>query len=205
LPDADKMLFRRLPGIQGLVVTLGLIAAHVTGFSAAEADGIEAVDAAEVSDEDGDLRNRTLIIMGYLFGQQLGLNIGYTEEELDSVLLGIHLAAAGADLDEEATSLRDEAGKIYEQKRAFQNAMRKLEIEEADQKNREEDQRFFLELDKDESVMKSPTGLRYTIISEGSGNRPSPTDEINAEYTGTRINGEVSTLLKSAGNRLRFI
>ena len=61
---------------------------------------------------------------------------------------------------------------------------------------------FFQELDKDESVVKSPTGLRYTIIAEGSETRPNATDAVMVEYTGTRINGEVFDSSEKRGEPL---
>ena len=67
------------------------------------------------------------------------------------------------------------------------------------QKNREDGAAFLEELDKDESVIKSPTGLRYTIISEGDGDHPTPTSTVKVEYTGTRINGEVFDSTKDRG------
>ena len=186
--ETDQMN-RRLPGMRCLLIFLGLLTAHSTGLSVDEP--AEAAAVALESDQDAEVRGRTLVVMGYMFGQQLGLNAGYSEEELYSVLEGIRLAATGVDLGEEAVTLREGARAIFMEKRGFLDAQRKMAIEETDRKNREEGAAFFVELDKDEAVIKSPTGLRYTIVSEGHGDHPIPTSTVNVEYTGTRINGEV--------------
>lgn len=170
---------------------LGLVTALSAGFSADEAGATAMASVALEGDQDAEVRGRTLVVMGYMFGQQLGLNAGYSEKELESVLEGIRLAATGVDLGEEAGTLREGARAIFVEKRGLLDAQRKMAIEETDRKNREEGTAFFQELDQDESVIKSPTGLRYTIVSEGHGDHPTPTSTVNVEYTGTRINGEV--------------
>jgi FKBP-type peptidyl-prolyl cis-trans isomerase len=201
--ETDQMN-RRLPLIQCLFLGLGLLTALSTGFSADDpVDDEVAVTPADTG-QDAETRRRTLVVMGYMFGQQLGLNTGYTEEELESVMEGLGLAAAGADLGEEATALREEARALFMEKRGLLDAERRKKIEEANQRNREEGEAFFAELDKDESVMKTPSGLRYTIVSEGDGAHPEPTSTVRVEYTGTRINGEVFDSTENRGEPVSF-
>jgi FKBP-type peptidyl-prolyl cis-trans isomerase len=188
--ETDQMN-RRLPGVWCLTIILGLLTAHSTGLSADHPVPTETTVGEVDGDQDGETRRRTLVVMGYMFGQQLGLNMGYTEEELASVMEGLQLAASGADMGEEATELREQARALFMEKRGLLEAQRKQAMEEAYEKNLAEGTAYFLELDKDSSVEKSPSGLRYTIISEGNENRPNATDTVRVEYTGTRINGEV--------------
>ena len=94
-------------------------------------------------------------------------------------------------MGDEATELREQARALFMEKRGLLEAKRKQAMEEVYEKNVAAGTEYFLELDKDSSIVKSPTGLRYTIISEGNENRPQATDTVSVEYTGTRINGEV--------------
>jgi FKBP-type peptidyl-prolyl cis-trans isomerase FklB len=41
-----------------------------------------------------------------------------------------------------------------------------------------------------EGVVTTESGLQYKVIEEGSGPKPSPTDNVTVHYKGTLINGE---------------
>jgi FKBP-type peptidyl-prolyl cis-trans isomerase len=50
----------------------------------------------------------------------------------------------------------------------------------------------FLEMNKRrEEVQTTPTGLQYEVLEEGSGPKPSPTDQVRVHYHGTLIDGTV--------------
>jgi FKBP-type peptidyl-prolyl cis-trans isomerase len=55
-----------------------------------------------------------------------------------------------------------------------------------------EDGNAFLEKNKNrEGVQTTPSGLQYEILQEGSGPRPSPSDQVRVHYHGTLIDGTV--------------
>jgi FKBP-type peptidyl-prolyl cis-trans isomerase FklB len=50
----------------------------------------------------------------------------------------------------------------------------------------------FLEENKGkEGVVSLPSGLQYMVLTQGSGEKPGPTDKVTCHYHGTLINGTV--------------
>ena len=50
---------------------------------------------------------------------------------------------------------------------------------------------FLSENSKNEGVTVLPSGLQYTVISQGSGLKPKPNNRVKVHYTGTLIDGTV--------------
>ena len=63
--------------------------------------------------------------------------------------------------------------------------------EEATREIREEGERFLAENAKKEGVVVLPTGLQYTVLTEGTGAQPKATDRVKCHYEGTLTNGQV--------------
>lgn len=63
--------------------------------------------------------------------------------------------------------------------------------EEASNVARSEGEAFLAENAKKEDVVVLPSGLQYTVITEGSGRRPAATDQVKCHYEGTLVNGTV--------------
>ena len=63
--------------------------------------------------------------------------------------------------------------------------------EEATRAIREEGERFLAENAKKEGVTVLPSGLQYTVITEGTGAQPLATDRVKCHYEGTLTNGQV--------------
>lgn len=63
--------------------------------------------------------------------------------------------------------------------------------EEATREIREEGERFLAENAKKESVVVLPSGLQYTVLTEGTGAQPKATDRVKCHYEGTLTNGQV--------------
>ncbi|WP_205461864.1 FKBP-type peptidyl-prolyl cis-trans isomerase [Mangrovibacterium lignilyticum] len=57
--------------------------------------------------------------------------------------------------------------------------------------NLEEGVKFLAENLKDPKVVETASGLQYTVLVEGDGEKPSPTDEVRCHYHGTLIDGSV--------------
>lgn len=63
--------------------------------------------------------------------------------------------------------------------------------EEATCEIREEGERFLAENAKKEGVVVLPSGLQYTVLTEGTGAQPKATDRVKCHYEGTLTNGQV--------------
>ena len=63
--------------------------------------------------------------------------------------------------------------------------------EEATREIREEGERFLAENAKKEGVVVFPSGLQYTVLTEGTGAQPKATDRVKCHYEGTLTNGQV--------------
>lgn len=59
------------------------------------------------------------------------------------------------------------------------------------QKSIDEEQQFFEENGKKEGVVSLPSGLQYTILSEGTGEKPSASSRVTVHYEGSLLNGKV--------------
>lgn len=70
------------------------------------------------------------------------------------------------------------------------NFMQKKQ-EEAGRAIREEGEEFLAENAKKEGVVVLPSGLQYTVITEGTGKKPLATDRVKCHYEGTLTNGAV--------------
>jgi len=84
--------------------------------------------------------------------------------------------------------------------RAAVNAIEAKEIEKA---VREEDE-FLAENAQKSGITITPSGLRYEIINNGSGPRPSEKDNVLVHYTGTFRNGSVFDSTFPAGEPASF-
>lgn len=56
---------------------------------------------------------------------------------------------------------------------------------------REAGEKFLAENAKKEGVTVLPSGLQYTVITEGKGRKPAATDSVKCHYEGTLIDGTV--------------
>jgi FKBP-type peptidyl-prolyl cis-trans isomerase FklB len=61
--------------------------------------------------------------------------------------------------------------------------------EAAGERNHAAAQAFLAKNGKAAGVVTTASGLQYKIIAAGSGNSPSPTDEVTVQYRGTLLNG----------------
>ena len=65
-----------------------------------------------------------------------------------------------------------------------------MELEEKmNAENIEKGKAFLAENAKKEGIVTLPSGLRYEVITEGNGKKPSATDRVKCHYEGTLIDG----------------
>ena len=98
-----------------------------------------------------------------------------------------------AAMDQRLQKIMADKEKAYQEKT---EAETKAEKEKADN--------FFAELDKNPAIKKTASGLRYEIIKEGEGPKPTAKDTVKANYTGTLIDGQVFDASANHGGAIDF-
>lgn len=175
--------------VRCIFLTLMTLKKKIASIGAISAVGLTAI-LAPISAEDSEpINEKAFKAMGYAMAMQMRLNAGFTEKELDHIFSGIRLAASGGDEPEAFETALGEAQGIYMQRmQAFQAREQAKAIELAES-NKRTGQQFLAQLDQDEEVQKTESGLRYRIIEEGEGAKPGPNDKVVVSYRGTLIDG----------------
>lgn len=127
--------------------------------------------------------------MGYAMASQLRLNIGFTDAELDSIFEGMRLAATDGGEPADFQAAVQRAQQIYMTKMQAFQAEEQQRIESVASDNKAEAEAFFAELDAKEGILKSDSGLRYEMVTEGDGTAPTDSDRVVVNYRGTLIDG----------------
>jgi FKBP-type peptidyl-prolyl cis-trans isomerase len=136
---------------------------------------------AKAIQEDINLENdksRASYAFGMTVGndlKQAGLEIDYT-----SFTEGLKAAMEGG----QALLDQDEAMEIVQT--AFDNAMMKQALE-----LRLKEETFLSENSENDGVISLPSGLQYSVITEGDGPKPSSGDTVRVHYEGTLIDGTI--------------
>jgi len=118
----------------------------------------------------------------YAFGMTVGADLKQAGLELDYTAFteGLRSAIEGG----EALLDQDEALDIVQA--AFDNAMMKQALE-----LRLKEETFLSENAQSEGVISLPSGLQYTVITEGNGPKPQSSDTVRVHYEGTLVDGTV--------------
>ncbi len=99
--------------------------------------------------------------------------------------------------DEEITMTPDEANQILNE--YFEGLQKKSEG-----MNSEQGKAFLAENKKKAGVIELPSGLQYSVITEGAGVKASSKDQVKVHYTGTLIDGTVFDSSVSRGEPATF-
>jgi len=122
---------------------------------------------------------------GWYLGQQFQCEaLGLSQPEIDALVRGITLAAEGKRTGADPRVVGP-ALERFITSRAEAVEKKRLADSQA------EEETFLAEMDKKEAVKKTPSGLRYEVVTEGTGAKPGPTDEVRVHYTGTFVDGTV--------------
>jgi FKBP-type peptidyl-prolyl cis-trans isomerase len=166
------------------VLALGLAAGaraqeiKVPGAAAAETKPAAAAPAAYSE-------TQVLEALGWIASKNIQLEtFGFTPAQLDSVMKGIAVGAAGQDLPFD----KDKMGPL------ISDFVQKKQAEYLDRLKKQgqaETAAFFAKLKENKNVVELPSGLRYEIVKPGDGAFPKPTETVKVHYTGALANGTV--------------
>ena len=163
----------RLRPIEGFVLALGttLLAACGSG-----GEGTASLDTEEQK-------------ASYGIGRNIGQQLAPAEGRLDMAAFsqGVRDAMAGRE-----AALSDE--EIQTALQAFSASVQQAETERREQEataNREEGEAYLASNAEREGVVTTESGLQYEVLTEGTGPRPSPEDQVRIHYEGKLIDGTV--------------
>ncbi len=123
--------------------------------------------------------------VGMMIAQNM-LSSGIRGLEFDDFVAGVKAILSGS---EPAVPFK-EAGQLLEKYFAEIEAEQKAEAEALSAALREEGETFLKMNAEKEGVVVLPSGLQYKVITEGTGKKPSATDQVKCHYEGTLLNGQ---------------
>jgi FKBP-type peptidyl-prolyl cis-trans isomerase len=185
-------------------LTLSLLALGLAGVRAADNQVVipgltptpaapAAAGAAPVAPAVTFTNEQLVETWGWFLGKKVGLGeLEFTPSEIIGMVKGIQAAAAGKDAPydlEKAGPLMDELmTKKQEVYFAKQDAILAQRKAAATAKN----DAFFAKLEADnKAILKTPSGLRYQIITPGTGPLPKAEETVKVHYTGALTDGKV--------------
>jgi FKBP-type peptidyl-prolyl cis-trans isomerase FklB len=121
--------------------------------------------------------------LSYAVGIQIGGNLmqsGFQDMDTDILTQGIKHVIDGKEL---LLPIEEVMGIINESYQEFKN---KSEIE-----NAAAGESFLAENKSKEGVISLASGLQYRILKEGSGQKPTATDQVTTHYEGKTIDGNI--------------
>ncbi|MBF0205563.1 MAG: FKBP-type peptidyl-prolyl cis-trans isomerase [Oligoflexia bacterium] len=122
---------------------------------------------------------RALYSMGIMFGGRLA-DLKLNEQELEFLVQGIRDAAQGKKPEVDIKQFQSKVRDLFSDR-----------LKKNSEVNKKEGIEFLDKFVKSEGATKTPSGLAYKIITEGTGKVPAPTDVVEVHYKGTLINGTV--------------
>jgi FKBP-type peptidyl-prolyl cis-trans isomerase len=128
---------------------------------------------------------QVLETLGWFLGKQNGFSeLGFTKEQIDTLVKGIYSAAAGKEAPADLDKIGPEVNRFMQAKQqAFMNKLR--------EQGKADGEKFFAGLKNNKAVTILPSGLAYEILKPGTGDYPKATDKVRVFYTGTLTNGDV--------------
>lgn len=137
--------------------------------------------------------------LGYSIGTDLLLD-SYSADELKQILAGLELSAKGEKPDF-VDGLQEQAFRIHSEKR---NRMAQEQSAGAVSANKAAGEAYLAKIDVKEGVVKTDSGLRYEILTEGSDKFATASDSVNVHYHGTLVDGTVFDSSVDRGEPVTF-
>lgn len=133
--------------------------------------------------------------MGYRMARDL-LKQGVIEVDAQALTTGVEAAMAGDSFrftpDEIRTAMVE-----YQKELVDRRAKQALS-------NEDTGKAFMLANAQKDAVKKLPDGIQYTVLVEGNGEQPAPTDTIKVHYVGTLLSGTEFDSSRSRGEPAQF-
>lgn len=141
--------------------------------------------------------------ISYIIGEDIGNSIlkeGY-DLNLSVLLEAIKMAAEGKS---ENLMTETEKNNVMQKWQAEQQAKKQSQIAEQSRQARKQGEDFLRNNRLQPNVTETPSGLQYTILQEGVGQKPLSTDKVRVHYHGTLLNGTVFDSSVQRGESIVF-
>jgi FKBP-type peptidyl-prolyl cis-trans isomerase len=157
--------------------------------STAYAEEIVKPEKTEVSNQEAQKNS-----ISYYIGHDMGTRFKEMGIELNPEMLlnGIKDGISGSNpalSEEEMDKARNEFQQVMMEKQKVIMAEKQKKAAEQSVKNKEEGEKFLAENKKKKGVVTTDSGLQYTVLKEGKGDKPKPTDTVTVNYRGTLLDG----------------
>lgn len=130
----------------------------------------------------------------FLAGQtplpQIATQLELSDEELDAVIAGLRAAVKGEQPKVKPDDALIAGAEKFFAERVAGKSKRWVAQNEA----------FLAKVDADKEVVKSPSGLRYKIVTPGTDPKPVATSTVKCRYTGKLVDGKVFDSTANRGN-----
>jgi FKBP-type peptidyl-prolyl cis-trans isomerase len=122
---------------------------------------------------------------GWYIGKRTGLaELSLNPTEADQLSKGVLRALNGKDSPYEIQKIGPEMTEFIQKKQA-------AILDTIKSKNLSQDVAYFATLKDNKNIVELPDGLRYEVVTPGTGTPPKPSDTIRVNYTGSLIDGSV--------------
>lgn len=170
-------------------VTISLLAVGLTAVRAQEVKlnipGAPAAAAPAAAPAPTFTEAQLVEEFGWFIGKRVGLTeLSFSPAEVQSLLKGISVAASGKDSPYDLEKIGPAMDEFMQKKQGAY--LSKLKEE-----NVAKSAAFFAKLNDNKAILTLPSGLRYEVVTAGTGPAPKPTETVKVHYTGTLIDGTV--------------
>ena len=134
--------------------------------------------------------NNQIDKVSYILGEDIGNSIireGY-DLNLDVFVEALKAAAQGKS---ENLLSAQERGETMQAWQSEQQAKMQAKMQEESREARKQGEEFLKNNRQQANVTETPSGLQYTVIQEGVGQKPKASDKVKVHYHGTLLNGTV--------------
>jgi FKBP-type peptidyl-prolyl cis-trans isomerase FkpA len=145
-----------------------------------------AVDEPKTEDQ------KTLYAIGEVLGRQLSV-LSLSQDEMEMVKQGMTDSAAGKKPLVDVEAYRTKIQQLAMTRRNAQGEKLAAQSKE-----------FMDKAAKEKGAVKTPSGMIYQSLREGSGASPKPTDKVKVNYRGTLIDGKEFDSSYQAGQPAEF-
>ncbi len=130
-------------------------------------------------------QTQILETVGWLLGSEMGVaQLGLNEQQLQAFMRGLRAALEERDPPADLDSI----GPLVMQKMDELQTAHNVRVRDA---NRAEGTAYFSRLSSTPNVVALPSGLRYEVLTPGTGATPRTTDTVRVHYEGRFIDGTV--------------